>query len=223
MIRILIVDDEDPPGFISSLKREIEGSTKNKVDLIHINPTPFLHIEPPKEGLRKLEEKVQSTAVQCCDIAAFDINLGDVGRPEENSLRITLQLVEAFREKNKAATVFLYSGTLARILEYDLTKNKTATEGTLKRIFRAQISAFLSRSEISTEIQVSASNPTWLLRVDKLLEQHSREKCSVSGSAFNGKTFAELIQSFRSQDNMGEQITNHIIELGIAGIVDLHT
>lgn len=223
MIRILIVDDAQKPDFIEAMCREIRaGRDDFPVEPLHLNPVNLLGNPGEKRVLDALLDKVAQAAQEFWDVVIIDVNLAEVNLPEDQRLHLPLSIAEKVRETNRSATVILYSGTLSDHVD-KLLKGDMPAEAALKRIFRGEISAFVPRRRIEAEVAIAVDNPSWLLRIDRLLMQHSTLVVVPEEAEFKGRNFADLARSVRRQDHDGQRITQLAAEHGIAAFTDLNS
>ena len=223
MIKILIVDDAQKPDFIEAMCREISaGRDGISVEPTHLNPVNLMESAVQKRALEALLDKVAQFAQEFWDVVIIDINLAEVNLPEDQRLHLSLSIAEKVRETNRAATVILYSGTLTDHVD-KLLKGDMPAEAALKRIFRGEISAFVPRRRIEAEVAIALENPSWLLRIDRLLMLHSTLIVSPEEAEFKGRRFADLAKSVRRQDRDGQRITQLAAEYGIAAFTDLNS
>ena len=224
MIRILIIDDLREPEFIEEMCRTVRGTFDGiDVESRHINPVDLLSGPVPKDSLVDLLDKIGSVAEEFWDVIIIDVNLADVPLPDDDErLHLSLSIAERVREVNHSATVIFYSGTLSDHVD-KLLKGEMPAEAALKRIFRAEISAFVPRRRIGSEVLSAIDNPSWLLRIDRLLMTNKDLLVSVEEAEFNGKTFAELARSVRRQEHDGHKIAQMTAEYGVSCFADLNS
>lgn len=223
MIRILIVDDLQKPDFIGEMKQTIEGSfTGEVVDPQHINPVDLLGGGSNREALASLLHAVELAAQEFWDVVIIDVNLAEVNLPEDQRLDLSLLIAERIREANHAATVMLYSGTLADHVKKLLGGNVPA-EAALKKIFKGGISRFVRRDMVVREVLSAVDNPSWLLRVDRLLMKHATIIVAPEEAEFKGRSFADLAMAVRRQDKDGQKITQLTAEYGVGCFADLNS
>ena len=223
MIRILIVDDAQKPDFIEAMCREISAGLDGiPVEPTHLNPVNLMANVAQKGALDALLDKVAQSAQEFWDVIIIDINLAEVNLPEDQRLHLSLSIAEKVRETNRAATVILYSGTLSDHVD-KLLKGKMPAEAALKRIFRGEISAFVPRRRIEAEVSIALENPSWLLRIDRLLMRHSKLVVGPEEAEFVGRRFEDLAKSVRRQDRDGQRIAQLAAEHGIAAFTDLNS
>ena len=223
MIRILIVDDLQKPDFIGEMKQTIEGSFIGEVvDPKHINPVDLLVGGSNKEALASLLQAIELAAQEFWDVVIIDVNLAEVNLPENQRLDLSLLIAERIREANHAATVMLYSGTLADHVKKLLGGNAPA-EAALKKIFKGGISQFVRRDMVVREVLSAVDNPSWLLRVDRLLMKHETIIVAPEEAEFKGRSFADLAMAVRRQDKDGQKITQLTAEYGVGCFADLNS
>lgn len=223
MIRILIVDDAQKPEFIEAMCREISaGRDGISVEPMHLNPVDLMGNGVQKGALEALLDWVAQSSQEFWDVVIIDINLADVNLPEDQRLHLSLSIAEKVRETNRAATVILYSGTLSDHVD-KLLKGNMPAEASLKRIFRGEISAFVPRRRIEAEVAIALENPSWLLRIDRLLMRHSTLVVGPEEAEFEGRSFADLAKLVRRQDRDGQRIAQLAAEHGIAAFTDLNS
>jgi hypothetical protein len=223
MIRILIIDDAQKPDFIEAMCKEVSSTRGGvQVDSLHLNPVNLLASEAHQGALEALLEKISTTAQEFWDVIIVDINLAEVNLPDEQRLHLALSIAEKVRETNNAATVILYSGTLADYVD-KLMKGQMPPEAALKRIFRAEISAFVPRRRIEAEVLYAIDNPSWLLRVDRLLMKYAKQVVGPEEAEFKGRSFADLAMAVRRQDHDGQKISQLTAEFGIGCFADLNS
>lgn len=223
MIRILIIDDLPEPTFIDEMKRTIEGSFGGEtVDPKHLNPVTLLAGGSNQESLESLLKAIQAEAKEFWDVVIIDVNLAEVKLPEEQRLDLSLIIAERIRETNHSATVMLYSGTLSDHVT-KLLSGPAPAEAALKKIFKGGISQFIRRDMVVREVLSAVDNPSWLLRVDRLLMKYA---CIVVGpeeAQFRGRSFADLAMAVRRQDQDGQKITQLTAEFGVSCFADLNS
>jgi hypothetical protein len=222
MRRFLIVDDEEELAFDDELRDDnvVDGI---QAEVIHINPTPFIKADLEAEKIvTNLLEKVRLHSVEFWDVVAIDLNLGNFHfEQERQNKEVCLRIAEAFREQNKSATVFLYSGTLMNYIR-DLM-NFDANDTPLRKIFKANEENFVQRNRIASEITAAVDEPSWVLRVDRMLMQSKHLKVTPKEAAYSGLSFEELAAAVRQQDSVGRKIIELISEYGISAFVDLNS
>jgi hypothetical protein len=222
MIRILIIDDLNKPEFIDEMKGLInQGFAGVEVQPIHLNPVSAFGTGDQRQALQAFLEIVRRSAEEFWDVAIIDINLAEVKLPEDERLHLSLSIAEAFRERNRSATLILYSGTLSTHVD-KLLKGKTPAEVALKRIFRADVSLFVPRNRNGHEVFSAIDNPSWLLRIDRLLMKHATQIVSPEEAEFKGRSFADLAMAVRRQDHAGQKICQLTAEFGIGCLADLN-
>ena len=210
------------PEFIDGMKGLIsQGFSHSEVQTFHLNPTSAFGAGDAKVALQEFLELIKMRAEEFWDVVIIDINLADVKLPEDERLHLSLSIAEAFREKNQSATLILYSGTLSDHVD-KLLKGKMPAEAALKRIFRADISLFVRRDRIGYEVFSAIDNPSWLLRIDRLLMKHAKELVGPEEAEFKGRSFAELAMAVRRQDHAGQRISQLVAEFGIGCFTDLN-
>ena len=174
-----------------------------------------------KKEIASFLEELRVRASEFWDIVIIDIHLHDVKLPDEERLHLSLLIAEVFREVNHSAIAILYSGTLEEHIKKLLGGDKPA-EPALKKIFRAEIAAFVPRRTIGLEVLSALDMPPSILRVDRLLMKHASCFVGVEESEFKGRSFAELATAVRRQDKLGRHVTELVTEFGVASLVDLN-
>jgi hypothetical protein len=223
MIRILIIDDAQKPDFIDAMCREISDARNGiPVEPMHLNPVNLMGNSRPRGDLEALLNKIAESAQEFWDVVIIDINLAEVDLPEDKRLHLSLSIAEKVRETNRAATVILYSGTLSDHVD-KLLNGEMPAEAALKRIFRGDISAFVPRRRIEAEVSIALENPSWLLRIDRLLMRHQSLVVCPQEAQFNGRQFLDLAKAVRRQDSDGQRIAEIAAEYGIAAFADLNS
>lgn len=223
MIRILIIDDLREPEFIGEMRRDVSGTFDDpSVETIHINPVDFNYEEDSRKSLGDLLAKISSVAEEFWDVVIIDINLAEVPLAENERLKLSLSIADQIRDVNHSASVILYSGTLRKHVE-NLLKGEGSAEAALKRIFRAEIANFVPRDRIVNEVLSTLDNPSWLLRIDRLLMKYANLVVSAEEGEFAGRSFAELAKSVRRQEHEGHKIAQMAAEFGICCFADLNS
>ncbi|MCW1926545.1 hypothetical protein OKA05_28595 [Luteolibacter arcticus] len=221
MRRVLIVDDQDP-AFAGELETEIRDESGNAPELMHINPSDFFSDgRTPDQTLAKLLARVAEAATEFWDVIIIDLYLGDFGFDGHRNLEVCLRVAEAAREANRSATMLLYSGTLSKYVNELLGGGASDTQ--LRRIFHAEVANFVQRSRIAREVRSAVDNPTWLLRVDRLLMTTPALVVGPEEAEFVGRTFAELAKLVRRQNDEGQKITQLAVDYGVAAFTDLNS
>jgi hypothetical protein len=225
MIRILIIDDTDSIEFVEEMKRDVSGQFANTdIQIVPVNPVSRLDVVGQQAALAAFLNYIKQLASEFWDVAIIDLNLADVQLPDEDKIQLPISIAEAFRETNHAATVIIYSGTLADHVENLLNgRGNLPTEAALKKIFRAEIANFFPRRRIIPEVLSALDNPSWLLRVDRLLMKYAPMVVGPEEAEFEGRSFADLAMAVRRQDNEGQKITQLTAEYGIACFTDLNS
>lgn len=223
MIRILIIDDLLEPTFVDEMKQTIAGSfAGEEVEPKHLNPVTLLAGASNKEALASLLEAVETEAREFWDVVIIDVNLAEVKLPEDQRLDLSLIIAERIREANHSATVMLYSGTLSDHVK-KLLGGAVPAEAALKKIFKGGISQFVRRDMVVREVLSAVDNPSWLLRVDRLLMKHSLIVVGPEEAEFKGRSFADLAMAVRRQDHDGQKITQLTAEYGVGCFADLNS
>lgn len=223
MIRILIIDDAQNPDFIERMCREIQaGDDSVLVEPLHLNPVNIIGKSELPGSLNVLLDTIAESSQEFWDVIIIDLNLAEVNLPEDQRILLPLLIAEKVRETNNAAKVILYSGTLSDHVD-KLLRGEMPAESALKRIFRSDISSFVSRRRIEAEAALAVSNPPWLLRIDRLLMRYSTLAVGPEESEFHGRKFADLARAVRRQDLEGQRITQLAAEHGIAALADLNS
>lgn len=221
MRRVLIIDDQ-PPAFAGEIEADMHDEHGYAPILKHINPTDFFTgSKTPEQTVSKLLSEVAQTATEYWDVVIIDLFLGDFGLPHHGNLEVCLRVAEAVHEQNKSATILLYSGTLAKYVDELLQGGASDTQ--LRRIFHAGVANFHQRNRVAREVISAVDNPSWLLRIDRLLMRHSTLVVSPEEAEFEGRSFADLAKSVRRQDHDGQRITQLAAEHGIAAFTDLNS
>lgn len=221
MRRILIVDDQ-APGFSGEMLGDVLDENGAVPHLEHINPSEFFaNGRSAQETVSKMLERIGEVAEDFWDVVVIDLYLGDFGLPPKDNLEIPLRIAESFRVKNQSAAMMLYSGTLAKYLNELFGTGASDTQ--LRRIFQANISNFIPRPRVAREVASAAENPSWLLRVDRLLMKHSSIVVGPEEAEFKGRSFADLAMAVRRQDHDGQKITQLTAEYGVGCFADLNS
>src|ERR1035437_3525710 len=151
MIRILVIDDIEKPEFINDMERDVTGGFDEDVDIAHMNPVATFKGGNQHDEIALFLEELRVRASEFWDVAIIDINLHDVKLPNEERLHLSLRIAEVFREVNHSAITILYSGRLEEHIKKLLGGDGPA-EPALKKIFRAEIAAFVPRRTIGLEV-----------------------------------------------------------------------
>jgi hypothetical protein len=227
MIRILIIDDTNSPDFVEEMRRDVSGQfTNTDVQIVSINPVTILDVEGEghQVALAKFLNQIKQLACEFWDVTIIDLNLADVKLPEPEKIQLPISIAESFRENNHAATVIIYSGTLSDHVQNLLNgRGDIPSEFALKKIFRAEIANFFPRRRIIPEVLSALDNPSWLLRVDRLLMKYAPMVVGPEEADFKGCTFSSLAALVRRQDHDGQKITQLTAEYGIACFADLNS
>jgi len=221
MRRVLIIDDQSP-AFAAEIEMDVRDDHGNAPKLRHINPTDFFAgSATPEQTVSKLLAEVAQAATEYWDVIVIDLFLGDFGFPNHGNLEVCLRVAEAVRDRNKCATLLLYSGTLAKYVEELLSGGASDTQ--LRRIFHAGVANFYQRNRVAREVVSAVDNPSWLLRVDRLLMKHSAIVVGPEEAEFKGRSFADLAMAVRRQDHDGQKITQLTAEYGVGCFADLNS
>jgi len=225
MIRILIIDDTDSAEFVDEMRRDICGNfTNTDIQIVPVNPVGALDAGEAAEALGSFLSQIKETGGEFWDVLIIDLNLADVNLPNHDKVQLPISIAEAFREANQSATIIVYSGTLSEHVENLLNgRGEMPTEAALKRLFRAGISNFFPRRRIIPEILSALDNPSWLLRIDRLLMQNADLVVAPEEAEFAGRSFADLAQAVRRQDNEGQKIAQMTAEYGVSCFTDLNS
>ncbi len=221
MIRILVIDDIEQPEFINDMAREVSDGFGEEVDIVHMNPVATFKGGDHQNEISLFLEHLRDRASEFWDAAIIDIHLHEVNLPKEERLHLSLRIAEVFREVNHAAIAILYSGTLEEHVK-KLLGGDTPAEPALKKIFRAEIAAFVPRRTIGLEVLSALDRPPSLLRVDRLLTKNASCLVGVEESEFKGKSFAELATAVRRQNGLGRRVSDLVTEFGVASLLDLN-
>jgi hypothetical protein len=219
MIRVLIIDDGDVEPIVADIQQDAELAYG--FETLYINPLKFFGSSEPDASLAMLLEEVKTKADSYLDVVAIDRNLGEVGLPNDGDRHLALTICEAVRETNLATTLVLYSGTLRDYIETSFEMGDR--DALLRRIFRAGISTFTPRSRIAREVCSALRNPSWLLRVDRMLMRYAAVTVSPEEAGFRGRTFADLARAVRCQDRDGQKIAELVSEYGVSCLADLNS
>lgn len=221
MRRFLIVDDE-VLAFDDDLRSE------NKVDgipadVVHINPTDYFNSGNSKGDVvvNMLLEEVRERSAEFWDVVAIDLNLGDPYHEEFRNKEICLRVAEKVREQNRSAIVFLYSGTLAKFINDILASGASDTQ--LRRIFQANVENFVPRNRIASQVTAAVDDPSWILRVDRMLMQLAHLNVTPEEAEFSGRSFGDLAVAVRRQDKDGQRVIELVSEYGISAFTDLNS
>jgi len=221
MKRVLIIDDQ-APAFAGEIEADLRDDHSNPPEIRHINPTEFFAGNvTPEQTVSKLLSEVAQAATEYWNVIVIDLYLGEFGLPDHGNLEVCLRVAEAVHEQNKSATILLYSGTLAKYVDELLRGGASDTQ--LRRIFHAGVANFVPRSRVAREVTSAVDNPSWLLRIDRLLMRHSTLVVNPEEAEFEGRSFADLAKSVRRQDLDGQRITQLAAEHGIAAFTDLNS
>jgi|GEM_PF-4482618 len=222
MRRFLIVDDEIELSFDDDLKTDNQEDGV-PADVVHINPN--VYIQDGGDGdnvVKNLLDEVGRRSEEFWDVVAIDLNLGDFGYVDKHrNSEVCLRVAETVREHNRSATLFLYSGTLAKFIADILKEGASDTQ--LRRIFQAEVQNFVQRNRIASQVTAAVDEPSWILRADRLLVQLSDLKVSPEEAEFRGRSFADLAAAVRRQDKDGQRVIELISEYGIAAFTDLNS
>jgi hypothetical protein len=221
MRRVLIIDDQ-APAFAGEIETDVRDDNGSAPELRHINPSTFFAgSATPEQIASKLLAEVALAAAEFWDVIVIDLFLGDFGFQNYGNLEVCLRVAETAREQNKSATILLYSGTLAKYVNELL--NGGASDTQLRRIFHAGVVNFVPRNRVASEVTSAVDNPSWILRVDRLLMLHSTLLVGPEETEFVGRSFADLAKAVRCQDNEGQRIAQLAAEYGIAAFTDLNS
>jgi hypothetical protein len=222
MRRFLIVDDDVELSFDDELlsDNEVDGVP---AEVVHINPNDYIQGGGDSEAfVKSLLAKVGELSGEFWDVIAIDLNLGDFGFEDKHrNSEVCLRVAEAVREQNRAATLFLYSGTLAKFISDIL--NDGASDTQLRRIFQAEVQNFVQRSRIASQVTAAVDDPSWILRVDRSLVRLANLRITPEEAEFKGRSFAELASAVRRQDKDGLRIVELVSEYGIVAFADLNS
>lgn len=221
MRRVLIIDDQSP-AFAGELERDVRDDGGSAPELKHINPSDYFSGgATPEQTIANLLARVSEAAEEFWDVVVIDLFLGDFGFQNHRNLEVCLRVAETVHDRNKSATILLYSGTLAKYVDELIRGGASDTQ--LRRIFHAGIANFVPRNRVAREVNSAIDNPSWLLRVDRLLTRHSKLLVGPAEAEFTGRSFADLAKSTRRQDSEGQRIAQLAAEYGIAAFTDLNS
>lgn len=221
MRHVLIIDDQSP-AFAGEIETDLRDERGNAPILKHINPAEYLvGGATPEQTVSTLLGDVAAAASEFWDVVIIDLFLGDFGFPNRENLEVCLRVAESVYEQNKSATILLYSGTLAKYVDELLRGGASDTQ--LRRIFHAGVANFVPRNRVAREVTSAVDNPSWLLRIDRLLMQYSTLVVSPEEAEFVGRSLADLAKSVRRQDHEGQRITQLAAEHGVAAFTDLNS
>ena len=225
MIRILIIDDTDSAEFVEEMTRNVSGQFANtEIQIVPVNPVNLLDVVGQQTALADFLNHIKQLASEFWDVVIIDLNLADVQLPANEKIQLPISIAEAFRESNHSATVIIYSGTLSNHVENLLNgRDNLPTEAALKKLFRAEIANFFPRRRIIPEVLSALDNPSWLLRVDRLLMKYAPMVVKPKEAEFSGRPFLDLASAVRRQDREGQRITQLMAEHGVACFVDLNS
>jgi hypothetical protein len=220
MRRFLIVDDVE-------LSFDDELSSDNQVDgvpaeVVHLNPNDYIQVGGDSESIvKEFLNVVTERSAEFWDAIAIDLNLGDFGFEDQHRNReVCLRVAEAVREQNRAATLFLYSGTLADYIRDIL--NEGASDTQLRRIFQAEVQNFVQRNRIAPQVTAAVDEPSWILRVERSFMKLSHLKVTPEEAEFSGRSFKDLAAAVRRQDEDGQRLVELVSEYGISAFSDLN-
>ena len=222
MRRFLIVDDDVDLSFDDELRADNQmGGVP--ADVVHINPNDHIKSGVDSDSaVKSLLAEVEKQSRAFWDVVAIDLNLGDFGFEEKHkNHEVCLRVAEVVREHNRSATVFLYSGTLAKFIADIL--NQGASDTQLRRIFQANVQNFVQRNRIASQVTAAVDDPSWILRVDRLLVRHAHLNVTPEEAEFAGRSFGELATAVRCQDKVGRRVIELISQYGFAGFTDLNS
>jgi hypothetical protein len=169
----------------------------------------------------RLLGSIEKVAEGFWDVVAIDLFLGDFGFSPKGNLEIPLRIAESFRTRNQSAVMLLYSGTLSEYLSQLFGEGASDTQ--LRRIFQASISNFVPRNRVAREVASAAENPSWLLRLDRLLMKHAAILVRPEEAEFTERTFADLAMEVRRQLRTGQRIAQQTAEYGVSCFADLNS
>ena len=188
----------------------------------HFNPVDHIKGQDPHADIAGMLESIRKLAADFWDVAIVDINLLDVNLPKADRVQLSINIAKHIREVNRAAIVFLYSGTLEKHIETLLSDAK-ATELTLKNIFHSEISGFVPRGTIKDEVYSSLDQPPWLLLIDRMLTKYGSLAVGPKESEFFGLRFLDLAIAVRMQDKIGKRVAELAAEFGVASLAELNS
>src|SRR4051794_23379348 len=114
MRRVLIIDDQ-APAFAGEIERDVRDEDGLAPEVKHINPSDFFPgSASPEQTVSRLLAGVAGAAAEFWDVIVIDLFLGDFGLQNHKNIEVCLRVAEAVHERNKSATILLYSGTLAK-------------------------------------------------------------------------------------------------------------
>ena len=220
MRRVLIIDDQHP-AFVGDIEADAGDDSGDAPEWNHINPLDYVsRSATPEQAVSNLLAEIKVSASKFWDVIVIDLFLGDFGFSDHGNVEVCLRIAEAAREQNKSATILLYSGTLSKYVSQLLDGGASDTQ--LRRIFHAGVVNFFPRGRVAREVTSAFDNPSWLLRVDRLLMQHAARVIGPQESEFAGQHFGDLAMAVRRQDSKGQIISKLMTEYGIAALVDLN-
>lgn len=219
MIRLLIIDDQN----VNTIMDEVQSGITDgdHFDSVHINPLGYFGEAKPEDGLRNLLTHIGEVSALFWDVIAIDLFLGETGLSPDIDQQLALDIAEKFREQNHSSALMLYSGTISKFITTQLNQGESDTF--IRRIFHAKIANFMPRSRIASEVLSAIENPSWLLRVDRLLMKYATRVVTPEEAEFKGRSFADLAQAVRRQDTYGQKIAQQVAEYGTACFADLNS
>ncbi len=219
-IRILAIDDIRNANAFTETKRAIEGEY-GEVYIHQINPIDFSSGHSRDNFLKEVQER----ASEFWDVVLVDINL-DANSEPSSAIHLSLQIIAIIRAMNRAAILMLYSGTLSKtllkVIENDKTSKLKTSEELLRKLLDAEIDRFISRDDLPNEVYTALGTPPLCLLADRFLMKHERLFAKTTNSGLDGKSFRELAESVRQQNEIGKRLAHEIVEFGVACLVDLN-
>lgn len=218
MTRILLIDDEDRSSHVRQLKEGIER------DLEMPDPE-VIFIRVDSLDSESLRAQVTEMAKEHWDAIMIDVNLypENPGLPQ---ILVPCQVIEGFRQQNKTAMAFIYSGLIEqhidRIFSMKEGGKSNEVEQHIRSIFELGISAFSAANRVVDDVINHFHRLPQSLQIERELMKHATRKVRGDVSEFACRTFGDLAGEVRSQSKLGVRLVNEVTLHGIAAIVDLN-
>jgi hypothetical protein len=218
MTRILAVDDEDIKETIfAPLETQLPKLLDDTVEPTWIDPAKF-------DNAEELQRAIGERSREPWDAFIVDIHLLS-DEKDLSDFMLPVELVKSFRQNNNTALVLMYSGNIEeyvrQILSASEARKSKDVERHLRSIIGLSILGFSARGKIVDDLINALQNPPLLLRLDKEMQKTPNAVFKTGNKDIEGKTFSQLGDSIRMQNRAGQEVSRLVLEVGIAGLVDL--
>jgi CheY-like chemotaxis protein len=230
--RVLVIDDSPKAKHdtCDKLEEELRKNDFSNPEAVWLNTHEF----PQNDQLLAEVERLASS--NRWDALLVDINLG---RTEVDMVALLLpfQIVEAFRQINRVAIVFIFSGTMEDHLRKIFTllapaaakKEKNEVERHFRNLWHVQIKGFFRRDNIVENVVGELRHPPWMLQLERealKIGEVPIDWITLSQGLENSSAqlvnFKELSDGLRRGDAVSKSIANHVMSYGIAAVAEIY-